>query len=347
MKTYRLVIELESPFATPMQSDTLSGQFVWMLQYKFGGEAVNTFMEKIKNGSCFAVSAGFPHGKIPIPYIAYDEALEKSLREVFDEACKGGGFSKKAGYYFSRFRKEAKKNMRFADFENFSAFSDEAKVKSALAPKTVQDVKTAKEFIGSIEKMKEFSGDKEKSAYVMRNTINRLTGATVQGALFETKAEYNLPGSKKDIYVRTDLLSAEETGDIFKIMGNYAFGADASTGKGRFKVLSVEEVSFFEGEGAGYVLTLGSCIPKEDEITLEKSYYSLYVKRGKMGGLLAGGVNGSDKSFFKVPLIMVKEGALLSIKLKKDIYGKIETKVNNFDSNIVQNAMTFGPLIKL
>ncbi len=347
--TFKLTLELQSPFVTPMQSDTLFGQLIWMVRHSSGESAAAKFIGEVVNGGgILSVSAGLPHDKIPLPFIPASDDKTANLLRVFQEARSKVPGSRRAEYYSVRYLKAVKKSFGYADAALFYSGSGLKCLGDITSGGIVPDMESAVSFVKKpVSSFLPADAAVMKKATVTRNVINRLTGCTGEGSLFETENEFYKPGSLKDVYIRTNLLLESDLAGYFKAMGIYGFGADATTGKGRFKVSGIEKCTFENQEGAEYVLTLGSCIPAKDEAELEASYYSVFVKRGKMGGEHAGGVPEKTGSFFKVPLLMLKEGALLKVKEKKQVYGKLEQNVNAHIPEAVQSGQCFGPLVKL
>ncbi len=348
--TLRLRIEMLSPFVSPLQSDTLFGHLIWIIRYCEGETAVVKLLKEIYEGKgLLAVSAGFPCGKIPVPLMPLNEEKTNGLLEVFKKACAKVPGSRRPEYYTARYFKAFKKSFGYSDANLFYSDSNIKSLQEIIFKDIVPDIEDAISFVkqpfgycGPEDKVK-----KNKRVFVIRNLINRHTGCTGEGSLFHVENEFYEDGYLKDLYVRTNIFEKDNIKKYFDVMGKYGYGADATIGKGCFKVNSLEECEFLNHENAEYMVSLGSCIPDEKEINLKDSFYSVFVKRGKMGAEYAGGAAEKQGSFFKVPLLMLKEGALLNIRLKKQIYGKIENKVNFHIPQAVQSGQCFGPMVKL
>lgn len=352
MKTYRVILEPLGPVATPFQSDTIFGNLVWMIKYILGDDEVENFLGKIISGEgVFAVSAGFTHDTLPLPFVPLSEESEKKLDSVFASAVKKLKAERKAEYYAAKFKKQAKETIRNIKIEDLQSYipgkMDITEEEAELFIKCHNKDEKNKEIGNGDCKWEKNSDDGSVWSVSYRNIVNRFTGCTGIDGLFESGAEFFKEGTLKDIYVRTNMKSENEIKDLFEVLGKYGYGADSSIGRGQFKVIKVEEVTFRNDDGATYMLSLCSYCPIKGEADLSHSYYSVFIKRGKMGGDFAGGIPGYEKSFFKLPLILIKEGALINIKESKDVYGSLIRDVNKFESKIVQSGFTFGPMIKL
>ena len=140
------------------------------------------------------------------------------------------------------------------------------------------------------------------------NTINRLTMTTGKGefAPYVTDNLYFMPGLELVVFAALDKEAgdAETLRQAFTLMGQWGFGRDASTGKGRFEVLNVEEIAMPKAEGAEACLTLGPCVPAVD--SCREMFFNPFVRFGRHGSqmLYAG-------KPFKNPVVMADEGAVL------------------------------------
>jgi len=309
-----------------------------MIKYVSGESKVKEFLGNITSGAgVFAVSSGFEHDMFPVPFVPLNEKAEKKISDIFADAAKKLGAERKAEYYASRFKKSMKKSVTQIKFE---ALRDYIPGEMNI---TEQD---AESFVKGNCIVREEGKSNSAWSETNRNIINRLTGTTGLNGLFTSSAEFFKKGIMKDLYVRTDMLNKDEIKELFEVLGKYGYGADSTIGRGLFKVVNIEDVEFRKDEGATHVLSLSSYCPLKTEADLSESFYSVFVKRGKMGGDFAGGMPGSEKSFFKLPLLLIKEGALVRIREDKDVYGMFVQNVNKHDSRIIQSGFTFGPMIK-
>ncbi len=141
------------------------------------------------------------------------------------------------------------------------------------------------------------------------NSINRLTMTTGSGAFtpFSHDNFQFLPGLKLIVFVAVneDAMDAERLQTGFERIGSWGYGRDASTGLGRFSVISVDEQSWPQAnDDATACYTLGPSVPQKE--TFVKCNATPFTRFGRHGSTLASSANP-----FKKPVIMADEGAVL------------------------------------
>ncbi len=350
MDNYRLIIKPITPFTSEIQSDTLFGQFLWMVKFVNGDGYFNDVLNKIKNKEkFFIVSSAFENEKIELPQIPFTVEEDLKIKESFVEKLNGiqekdiKEALKEPDFAYYLYKKKTKKYKILIDLE---------KVKNELNSdilKPAKEEKCMNEFFNYIKtREKEKSKENKKCEdVVMRNIINRLTWTTKEDSLFYSEKKFFPDSFKYYIYIKTDLFTCDQLKSIFEILGLYGYGADTSIGCGQFIVEKLEKINIEEREDANYVLSLSNYIPDNNEVDLENSYYSVLLKKGKLGCAFATGIENKEKSFFKTPLIMIKEGALLKIKTQKEIYGKIIENINYANPDIIHTGQAFTIKLKI
>lgn len=334
MNTYKITINPLSPFGTPLQSDTIFGQCVWILRYLKGNDFIQKFLDDLKQGKkYFVVSSGFLNDEIILPMIPINPKKENEIKNKFEEKLNSEEKSK-AKFLFYLFKKQNKrKKIKLQElFENLQRHIDyfyglqEDKIDAFL------------EFLRGARKNKtKYNVDE----IIMRNSINRRTNTVNEGNLFSVIYTFYKEGAQINIYVKTDYFNQNEIREIFDFLGKFGFGADSSTGKGLFSVEDVKEIQLPSPDNPNYILSISNYIPDENETDLSKSYYDMFLKQGKLGGEYSSGIGVNVRSYIKTPLLMIKESALLKINEIKEVYGKIETNVNKYDSNIIHTGQIF------
>jgi CRISPR-associated protein Csm4 len=143
-----------------------------------------------------------------------------------------------------------------------------------------------------------------KSSLFGHNSVNRLTGPT---KLFSF-ADYYLSdcgAGREDFslyaYVKDEYKDLLKSG--IETMGRYGFGRDASSGRGRYSVISIEEAEFSGGSETVY--TLGNCALAGIEYKM--AFYAPITRFGKHGG-----ERSHTSTPFKAPVVMARQGALIS-----------------------------------
>lgn len=181
---------------------------------------------------------------------------------------------------------------------------------------------------------KAIDGSFVKSVYEVKNSINRKT-FTTEGDKFAPYTVEYFEYEKVDIYL---LIQKEEKLIVEKLkeIGEVGFGKDATIGKGRFEIESIEDVTYFFDKKTNAYIALSSFCLKDNDC--ENVYYDLYTKYPKTRGDLANP--------FKNPLILAKTGA--GIICNKDIkfIGRAITNFSN-NSKIVHQGYAITLPIKM
>ncbi|MCX8093976.1 MAG: hypothetical protein N3E50_07430 [Candidatus Goldbacteria bacterium] len=351
MNIFKITITPISPFASPLQSDTIWGQCMWMIKFLKGENYLISLLNEIKeNKKFFIVSSGFVNDEVLLPFIPLEIEKEKELQNKFNtikedyEKETGDKIQKDSDFLFYLFMKKNKqKKMKINEiFKNTNLNIQQLY--------NLFDDKKIKYFISNIKNNKNKSSLENKiqeNISVIRNRINRLKNTVDIGALFDSYITFYAEQLHITIYIKTDCFNIDELKDLFENFGKYGYGADSSIGKGLFKVIKIEQLQIEENKSPNYILSLSNYIPDEKEVVLNESYYSVFLKQGKLGSEYSGGINGNTRSYVKVPLIMIKEGSLLKVKENKQVYGKIITDVNKYNSNIIHSGQTFDIKLNL
>ena len=157
-----------------------------------------------------------------------------------------------------------------------------------------------------------------KNVYEVKNSINRKT-FTTDGDIFAPYTVEYFEYETFDIYL---LIYKEENLilDKLKEIGEVGFGKDASTGKGKFEIKNIEDVSrFFDKESEFYVALSSFCM-KDNKC--ENVFYEVYTKYPKARGDL--------DNPFKNPLILAKTGAGIICNREIKFIGNA---IDNFSNN--------------
>ena len=286
MKTYCITIEPRSSFGTPLKGDTLFGQFCWQAAYAPDlltvslDEAIRMYPEKP-----FAVfSSAYP--SLPDGRIALKRP-DAPLDLLFD-------FSGKTREEIIGGRKAFKK-LKWMLYDK---------------PGALADFRTCR-YLDDKELALLAGLDAEKHSCVeesSHNSINRLTGTTGDGfAPFTQENTVYAAGCRLTVFVAIDeaVLSQETLTKGLERIGISGFGRDASTGLGKFGVLSCVEVDL-ASYGAAQPSALYTLSPSVPNISGYKdALFTPFTRFGRHGDRLA--ISGKP---FKNPVIMADEGAL-------------------------------------
>ncbi|WP_457608172.1 type III-A CRISPR-associated RAMP protein Csm4 [Nitratifractor sp.] len=118
-----------------------------------------------------------------------------------------------------------------------------------------------------------------------------------------------------DLYLAIDerQIDATEIRRVVETIGEWGYGKDATIGKGRFELVSMEERPT-EISKEGVYMTLSPCVIDESSRLL---HYRPFTRFGKHGSERAKGSN-----VFKRPLLMADTGAVLRSDRRDSIVGR-------------------------
>jgi len=279
VKTYQITIEPTSPFGTPLKGDTLFGQFCWQVAYDE-----------------------------PLLSIPLDDAISRYGDEPFAvfssafPALDGGGVAFK--------RPDAPLALLF----DLSGIPKEDRIGRRKEYKNrkwlVCDKPGALAELSSCRYLATGEMPGAGSEHLRsHNSINRLTGTTGEGfAPYSQSETLYQEGSRLLIFagIEEGILSRDALFTGLERIGISGFGRDASTGMGKFRVVSCEDVDLaaFGAQHPNALYTLAPCVPEPGRY--RDALFAPLTRFGKHGDRLA--VSGKP---FKNPVIMADEGALL------------------------------------
>ncbi len=293
---YRYAITPESPFRTPLMSDTFFGHFCWAVLYREGEAFLEDFLKSYDNDGPGPVlfSSGFLSGRLPRPSLP---SPPRGRLLEFVHAQYGTG--KKAEFDgINDIKKWSKR--RFIAIDQWQAlksgYSDLGLYAAFFKDRDVPETESAEAEVAA------------------SNAINRITG-TVQagGGLFYRAKLWYRPGAVLDLYVEVNAPEMKPLVDWFltEHLPVNGFGADKSTGMGGLKISPDDgfDPAAFDVPGAGARLSLSlAAFPGMGEIDAS---YRLMTKFGKLGGTFAfASPTGGDPRPFKKPVLMYAPGAV-------------------------------------
>jgi CRISPR-associated protein Csm4 len=150
------------------------------------------------------------------------------------------------------------------------------------------------------------------TATVTQNTIHRITGTTGSG-IFAPRQVEQISFPKQtllDIHVviNTERLSEPDLNQAFGDIGQSGFGRDASSGLGKFEVISTVAKEILESRSADF-MTLAPCAPDVGDLDPSGCWTLPITRFGRHGGVIA--VGGQP---FKRPILFAKTGAVLRLR---------------------------------
>lgn len=311
MKTYEITIKPLSGFGTPLKGDTMFGHLCWQAVYDEAlfGMSIDTLLADYATNPFMVVSSTYP--KLYNGYAL--KRPDMPLDKLFD-------FSGKSKADIIGKRKEFKgkrwmlvrQGERITSMKSDSLYFDDQQLFNELSKN--EDAETRRQM--RKKGVKSFISDYTQ----LHNSINRMTGTTGEGefAPFAVDQVVFLPGTELVVFVglREDV-AVEQLVKAFAQIGETGFGKDASTGLGKFEVVSSSEIDLFAmGDGTpNACYTLAPCVPEKG--IFDKMFFSPFTRFGRHGDVLA-----KSKNPFKNPVIMADEGSVFAINGGTGVFEK-------------------------
>lgn len=168
---------------------------------------------------------------------------------------------------------------------------------------------------------------------ILHNTIHRLTGSTLEGALF-TKEETFIARGGIYFLLDGDSKYIELVLSALRLYSHIGMMGDSSIGKGHFDISFEEFTSKFQ-QDAEYFITLSLYHPTRDEtgfysINKEFCFYETEVRKGKLSSAHLG-----KNDFWKDSILLFKEGSVFkkpaNNKIGQNKIVKQRNDIHNFD----------------
>lgn len=283
MKTFHCNIRICSAFATPLVGDTLFGQLCWAVRQRHGEAMLTTWLEGYTEGKPFVVVGNpYPAGHLPRPTVPQFLLSSSTTTDA-------------------RLRKQ-QKGLRWMPI---------AKSSLPLHQWLEQGLCNDQDILVSASVNTNLA--LESQALHQHNSLNRLTNTTGKGDGFapysQTRIWYHPELTWQVTVVLDDeRLTPEQCHQLFIDIGMTGYGRDASSGLGKFEVLSFEPVAV-QSQPANSYIALAPIALCEQQWNEEQSFYQTKVRFGRHGNV---GVHQGNP--FKKPVLLADAGALLQTK---------------------------------
>ncbi|MEA3469789.1 MAG: hypothetical protein U9R57_16415 [Thermodesulfobacteriota bacterium] len=315
MKIYGITIQPLSPFGTPLKGDTLFGHFCWQV-----AEAPDLLTGGLDKWIDCYDSDPFALFSSAWPVLRRDNstlyAIARPSGLLPDDETKLERRAKIQRYKLAQKQKwllidrdlriNVDANNLQSDTDLFSMFLEN------LEPVAAKPLRL-------------LAKEQQKLCIPVtqaHNSINRLTMTTGSGefAPFSHDNFQFVPGLQLIIFVAVneEAMDAESLQTGFERIGSWGYGRDASTGLGRFSVVSVEEQSWPQADNdTTACYTLGPSVPQKE--TFVQCNATPFTRFGRHGSTLASSANP-----FKKPVVMADEGAVLypAQSAQREIFAK-------------------------
>lgn len=294
MKVFEFRLKPVSDFATELQGDCLFGQICW--QFAQDAALAGDISELLKDyhERPFCVVSD------PCMVFEKDARREYLLKTPFvqlpDNNDTKGDFEKQKKQYAER---KLKKRFKWTIVSTTERLEP-------LTGRNLVDV-------GQIRARYNLSSEWEpvRTLRQTHNSINRLTGTTGTGPAFAPYTSNLIswfPDTKFALFagIRDDV-KLEGIVEALRRLGLTGYGADASTGKGRFELIGDPVAVNLEDLGStapDSLCVLSSVVPEDG--VYEKISFEPFVRFGRHGNMLATGATP-----FKQPVLKAAAGAVL------------------------------------
>ena len=347
MKIYQIKLTPMSSFQGFPASDTLFGAICWGIKRMYGESRLLEILDGFQKKPEFILSSSFPYlesNNSSLPFYpkpisaglsASDiEEIAEAVKEIDGVSDKKGKKVKlitkykkfkKAEYLslsiFERILKGVSEKALFQEYFNGGIKLDG---KMITGKKEYEDIiKTAKPFV--------------KNEQVQKNSIDRLTMSTgEEGETFYQQEYFTSPSFKLHFLIKTDDINFFKP--VFRYLEDKGIGGNRSTGKGRFKIEDLNEVTFGDISSCNFI-TLARYIPDVSEINLDSQsmFYEIFPWRSKVDSEYE--FKGED--VWKSKVMYLKEGSCLEAKEKKEFYGRMPIVKEIDGQKIYQNGLAF------
>ena len=143
-----------------------------------------------------------------------------------------------------------------------------------------------------------------------QNTIDRLTGTTGRGIFAPRQVDLTAfePGMRLELHAVHDpqRMPADILRELLQDIGTVGFGRDASTGLGKFEVVSSREQT--PGTATRHAMTLAPCAPEPAALDPAGCWWLPLTRFGRHGSTAALGGGGGP---FKRPILLARTAAVL------------------------------------
>ncbi len=312
----RYGIHLKSWLGSRLKSDTLTGQLLCLYRERNSNEALENWIERFKAGEPpFILSDAFPHDFLPtpaLPALPRDDLQKKYEQDVelFQQLKWYKTFKKKFRWMRVKEWLELRENISpWKLFEFYSQKKNEAEEKP---------------------------GNIEMRQLQLHNSINRGTGAVLEGFLYTSEDYWYHSTEGKpalDIYVEIDETYLEEFQKLLKDLEIVGFGGNRSTGKGQL-TFELDESTEFQSQRelllkmpqttAWLNLSTYSSFKRDDL----RGYYQTETKFSKAWS------GFGQTNPFKFPLLVFKAGSVF--KDKPGYANTVITGIHPIDESIIQ-----------
>lgn len=320
MQLYKVTLQLQSPIVTPLKGDTLFGQFCWAYRELMGEEQLKVFLSGYMVKPKLIFSDVFISGNLPRPQYPFAQIENKLSVKQQEMLVKNRKNIKRAKTIPAKLI--FNQDMTLSDY-----------MLSLLEQNSDEDI-----------------GEYNHKKFVQsHNTINRDTGTTGDGIFspYAVTATSYRSDEPFDLYILIDDINlvVEDVENCLQHIGLFGFGADATIGMGKFKLNGkLNKIDMSKLAPSKYYMNLSPMIvSSNNNINLDKSYYNLFTRFGRMGN-----INSFSENPFKSPIVTIDSGSLIHYNNASGVYCAgcgINTLVKQDNSIVYQGYSIILPIL--
>lgn len=326
MQKLRISIEPRSAFISPLQSDSLFGQFCWAWRETRSEASLASLLQGMPERPPLVFSSAMPQGFLPWPLlpppsVPQMQAIVKNCipRRDKDPADLQNTLTQQLLPYLAK----KLKKLQWIRWGKLQTCLEQPLDSTSLLENYLLDSLMIDDLDVDIPQALRVI-----TQPVYKNALSRITDTTTAGGqslyhfdetFYGTDDEGNPP--LLDIYALIDPqhLSVADVQTTLELIGTTGFGKDKSTGKGRFALRSIEtdpEPLQPQCETPNGFLSLshGVIDPAQPNVQLHSG--RSMTKFGKHGGTLA-----TQGRHIKNPLMLYRPGSLFAATEQRDHYG--------------------------
>ncbi len=341
MNTYALYFSPRGSLASwPLASDTLFGAVCWGVRVLglMGDEELTHWLDSLQHEPPFAFSHAFPaYLKDNSPLRLYPRPLNFQLGfAAFDTLAQEWQRQKRGSL------KAAKVEVARCSkwFKKINYVSEGILAQIAAGKLTSQAILSSLLFeTGAYHERAGVlcSGTEQASLperlyaveAVQHNQVDRMAGATVEGALYYREETFFAPGSGlwALLRVKNDRDFDQYLHPALRYLADTGFGADRTAGKGQFEIKVQPAPALPKPAAPTAILALSHYLPEAGELDLqgEPLAYLLKTLRPKREQKYARPLSSGQKSapVYKQAVRVFEPGSVFPLKQQKDIYGRL------------------------
>ncbi|MGB9800265.1 MAG: type III-A CRISPR-associated RAMP protein Csm4 [Thermanaerothrix sp.] len=336
MNTYAVYFKPLTPLASwPLGSDTLAGAVCWRIRLLglMDDDALSHWLETQQDQPRFAFSQAFPvyfGPEKPIRFYPRPAHFQPTAQDYTAIKANATHDSQKAlSLALAKVAKELKK-VPYVTEGAFRAITSGVVQPGDLLRKNSDPQQPLTIKAGAFclkEEAQQLPNKLLDSEPIQHNQIDRVAGATVEGALFYQEEWFFIKGGGLWALLRADSSDMENfIAPALRLLQDTGLGGNRSTGKGFFEITIEPFTELPEAASPRFLMTLSRYLPALDEniIIRQPVAYTLKSLRPKREQRFPRPTPGQSPAIYKEPIRVFEPGSVFSRPdgVSKTIYGR-------------------------